>query len=180
VRAGESGWIRNPVACQQLRRQAELVSKTTPFEYRDRLFWVYDVWESFLFAEMADIAAQEPGPGRTPWLAELERKLRVDAIIGASFAVLLDEWCDGHEDEFIALATRAARQLAARGAITAQQAAAWIVLDGTPVRWRGKDPVDTAPIAGFVGAMADIIRGVYPAPPDGLHWYFNPDGVRAI
>jgi hypothetical protein len=57
--------------------------------------------------------------------------LRVDAIVGASFAVL-DEWCDGHEDEFIALANQAGTQLAARGSITAQQAASWTVLDGTP------------------------------------------------
>jgi hypothetical protein len=156
------------------------VGTTTPFEYRGGLFWVYDVWGSFLFAEMADIAAQVPEPGRTPWLADLERKLRVDAIAGASFCVFLDRWCDGHEDEFIELATQAARQLAARGSITSRQAASWMVLDGRPVRWRGKDPVDTAPIVVFVRAMADIILGVYPAPPDGLHWYFDPSGVRAI
>jgi hypothetical protein len=39
---------------------------------------------------------------------------------------------------------------------------------------------DKERLAGFVGAMADIIRGVYPALPDGLHRYFNPGGVRAI
>jgi hypothetical protein len=105
--------------------------------------------------------------------------LRVDAIVGASFAVL-DEWCDGHEDEFIALANQAGTQLAARGSITAQQAASWTVLDGTPVLWRGEDPVDTAPIAVFVTAVTDIVRGAYPAPPDGLRWYFNLSGVRAI
>jgi hypothetical protein len=131
-----------------------------------------------VFAEMAGIAAQVPA--RTTWLADLEQELRVDAIVGASFAVLLDEWCDGHQDEFIALAFQAAARLGARGQITAEQAAAWIVLDGTPVLWRGKDPVDTAPIADFVTAMAGIIRGVHPAPPDGLHWYFCPGGPRAI
>jgi hypothetical protein len=51
--------------------QAEPVSKTTPFRYRGQLFWVYDLWESFLFAEMADIAAQLPKRERTPWLAGL-------------------------------------------------------------------------------------------------------------
>jgi hypothetical protein len=43
-------------------------------------------------------------------------------------------------------ATQAAQNLARRGPVTAGQAAGWIVLDGSPVIWRGKDPVETAPI----------------------------------
>jgi hypothetical protein len=167
---------------RSLARQAGLVSKTTPFKYRGKLFWVFDVCESILFAEMAGIAAQIPARGRTPWLAGLEEQLRVDAIVGASFAVLLDDWCDGgHEEEFIALAAQAGERLALRGRITAQQAADWIVLDGTPVIWRGQDSMDTTPITTFVHAMTGIIRGTYPDPPQGLHWYFGlPGDVRAI
>jgi hypothetical protein len=130
---------------------------------------------------MADIAAQVPACERTPWLARLERQLRVDAVVGADFAVVLDDWCDGHEDEYIALTAQAAQRLAGRGGITAQQAARWIVLDSDPVIWRGQDSVDAGSIVTFASAMIDIIRGVYPQPPEGQHWYFgHPGDVRAI
>jgi hypothetical protein len=152
------------------------VSKTTPFEYRGELFWVYDVCESILFAEMAGIAARVPEHARTAWLADLEQVLRVDAIMGADHAVLLDQWCDGHEDEFTDLVARAAQRLARRGSVTARQAAEWIVIDGNPVIWRGQDSVDTGPIVSFARAMTDIIRGTYPQPPEGRHWYFGHPG----
>jgi hypothetical protein len=125
---------------------------------------------------MADIAAQVPAREHTPWLIDLKRPLSADAIVGASRAVPLDQWCDGHENEFIAFAAQAAQRLARRGSITAQQAADWIVLDGDPIIWRGQDTVDTEPIVIFVNAMTDIIRGVYPHPPEGLHWYFGHPG----
>jgi hypothetical protein len=156
------------------------VSKTVPFDVRGQFFWVYDVWVSFLFAEMAEIAARVPEPGRTPWLAELERQLRVHAIAGASVAVPLGQWCTGHEDEFTAVAAEAARRLARRGSITAREAAGWAVLDGSPVLWRGEDPVATAPLPALVTTMTEIMHGAYPQPPDGLHWYLHPGGTHAI
>jgi hypothetical protein len=152
------------------------VSKTVPGEYRGHLFWVFDVCESVLFATMADIAAEVPESERTAWLAGLEQQLRVDAILGASQCIALDEWCEGHEEEFIALVAEAARRLAERASITAQQAVGWIVLDDQPIIWRGQSAVDTAPIVTFAHAMIDIIRGAYPQPPDGLHWYFGHSG----
>ena len=157
------------------------MSKTTPFECRGQLFWVFDVCESILFAEMAGIAAETPDRERTPWLAGLEQPLRVHAIVGADHAVDLDDWCDGHQEEFLALVTRAARRLAGRRSITARQAAGWIVLDGHPIIWRGQDSVDTGPVVAFADAMTGIIRGTYPPPPEGRHWYFgHPGDVPAI
>jgi hypothetical protein len=158
-----------PLARHAAARQAGLVSKTAPGEYRGQLFWVFDVCESVLFATMAGIAARAPESERTARLTGLEHQLRVDAILGASQCIALDEWCEGHEEEFIALVAEAARRLAGRGSITAQQAACWIVLDGQPIIWRGQSAVDTAPIVTFAHAMIDIVRGTYPQPPDGLH-----------
>jgi hypothetical protein len=77
--------------------------------------------------------------------------------------------------------TQAAKRLDERGAITPGEAARWIVLDGHPVIWRGQDSVDTGPITAFAHALIDIIRGAYPPPPEGRHWYFgHPGDVRAI
>jgi len=141
-------------------RDADRVSSTTGGEYRGFCFWVFDVCASILLAEMATVAGETPAAERSAWLADLEHQLRVNAIVG--IGIPLDEWCDGHEEQFLALVTEAARRLAGRDPTTAQQAAAWIVLDGSPILWRGRDPVDTEPIVAFADAMAAIIRGTYP------------------
>jgi len=157
------------------------VSRTTPAEYHGFSFWVFDVCASILLAEMADVAAQAPAGRGSPWLTDLERQLRVHAVVGAGFAIPLDQWCDGHEDEFLALVAEAGRRLAGRGSITAPQAAAWIVLDGHPVIWRGQDRVDTGPVVAWAEALAAIIRGTYPQAPPGRQWYFgHPGQVRTI
>jgi hypothetical protein len=112
---------------------------------------------------MADIAAQLPAREHTRWLIDLKWPLR-GRHRRRSYAVPLDQWCGGHENEFIAFAAQAAQRLARRGSITAQ-AAGWIVLDGDPITWRGQGTVDTEPVVIFVNATIDIIRRVYPHPP---------------
>ncbi len=160
-------------------REAGWVSKTMSAGYRGFCFWVLDVCASLLFAEMATVAS-EPAE-RPEWLASLEGELRVHAVVGADLAVPLDEWCDGHEEQFLALVAEAGRRLAGRGAVTARQAAAWVVLNGAPVIWRGQDTVDTAPVVAFAEALAAIIRGTYPQAPPGHWWYFgHPGEVRTI
>ncbi len=95
------------------------------------------------------------------------------------FGVPLDDWCDGHEEQFLALVTEAGRRLAGRGTTTRQQAADWIVLDGTPIIWRGQDAVDTDPIVTCADAVAAIIRGTDPQAPPGQWWLFGvPGGYR--
>lgn len=152
------------------------MSKTTPGGYRGHLFWVFDVCESILFATMAEIAAQAPEHERSAWLTDLEQQLRVDAILGADQFIALDEWCAGHEEQFVELVAEAARRLADRGRITSQQAADWIVLDDEPIIWRRQDVVEAAPIIAFAQALIEIIRGTYPPPPDGVRWYFGHPG----
>lgn len=166
----------NAVAREVSAVQAGPVSKTTPGAYRGHMFWVFDVCESILFATMAQIAARAPVDERDAWLIDLEHRLRVDAILGADQFIALDEWCEGHEQRFLDLVTEAAVRLADRGRVTAEQAADWIVLDGHPIIWRRQDAVETAPIVAFAEALIEIVRGTYPAPPDGTHWYFGHPG----
>jgi hypothetical protein len=156
------------------------VSQTTWTEYHDFGFWVFDVCASILFAEMAAVASETPAAERSAWLADLEHELRAHAVV-SDFATPLHEWCDGHEEQFLALVTEAGRRLAERGTITKQQAAAWIVLDGTPIIWRGQDAVDIDPIVTFADAVIAIIRGTYPQAPPGQWWLFGvPGGVQTI
>ena len=155
------------------------MSKTTSAGYHGFCFWVFDVSASILFAEMATVASKTPVAERSAWLADLEHQLRVHAIV-SDFAIPLDEWCDGHEEQFLALVTEGLR-LAERGTITAQQAAAWVVLNGTPIIWRGQDAVDTDPVVTFADALAAIIRGTYPQALPGQWWCFGlPGGVQTI
>jgi hypothetical protein len=157
------------------------VSKTATADYRGSWFWVFDVCASILFAEMAAVARETPAPERTRWLADLEHELRVHAIVGADFALPLDQWCDGHEEQFLGLVAEAAGRLARRGTFTAQQAAERIVFEGKPIIWRGQEAVDIGSIVTFADALAAIIRGTYPQAPPGHRWYFGvPGGVRTI
>jgi hypothetical protein len=155
------------------------VSATTPAEYHGFEFWVFDVCESILFAEMAAVASEASAADRSAWLAGLEHELRVHAIVGADFAIPLDQWCDGHEEQFLAVVTEAGR-LAERGTITAEQAAAWVVLDGKPIIWRGQDVVDIAAIVTFAEALGAIIGGTYPQAPPGEQWFFGHPSVRTL
>src|SRR5262249_51523067 len=152
ARPGRPATGRYRVAQPPALRKADPANATTPAEYHGFQFWVFDVCESILFAEMAAVASQAPAADRSGWLATLEHELRVHAIVGANFAILLDEWCDGHEEEFLALVTEAARRLAERGTVTAQQAADWIVLDGKPIIWRGPAAVSIDAIVAFAEA----------------------------
>ena len=120
------------------------MSKTVPAGYHGFEFWVYDVCASILFAQMADVIAETPKSRRPGWLTELKQQLRVHAVLGANQYVSLEEWYDGHEEEFLAVLAEAARRLAARGRVTAEEAAAWgcrsYGVEGKPRRPRPRLP----------------------------------------
>lgn len=141
---------------------------------------MYDACASILFAQMADVSAETPKSRRPGWLTELKQQLRVHAVLGADQYVPLDEWCEGHEEEFLAVLAEAAGRLAAHGRVTAGEAAAWIVLDGLPVIWRGGEAEETAPAVALAEALDAIVRGRYPEPPPGYRWFFGGPEVSVI
>lgn len=153
------------------------MSKTTPAGYHGFEFWLYDVCESILFAEMAAVITEHP---RSEWLTALKRELQVHALVGADFYVPLDEWCDGHEEEFLAILAEASGRLEERGWIAAEEAATWVVLDGKPIIWRGQEFEDTAPVVAFAEILRAIIRGEYPEAPAGHRWLFGLPEVSTI
>jgi hypothetical protein len=115
-------------------------------------FWVYDVYASILFAQMADVIAETPKGQRPEWPTAL-KQLRVHAFLGANQYVHLDERCDGHEEEFLEILAEAVRRLAACGRITAKEAAAWIVCGRQPIIWRGEGFEETAPVIAFAESL---------------------------
>jgi hypothetical protein len=156
------------------------VSKTVPAGYHGFEFWVYDVCASILFAQMADVIAETPKSRRPGWLTELKQQLRVHAVLGANQYVSVDEWYDGHEEEFLAVLAEAARRLAARGRVTAEEAAAWIVVDGLPIIWRGRESEETAPAVALAEVLDAIVHGRHPEPPPGYRWFFGGPEISVI
>ena len=64
---------------------------------------------------------------------------------------------------------------------TPEEAAGWKVLDDLPVIFRGRGPLETAPIAELGFALADLIRGTLPPSPPRTWWYYGePGGRRTI
>jgi hypothetical protein len=56
-----------------------------------------------------------------------------------------------------------------------------MLLDNAGIIFRGDKPVDTAPAAQLGHALADLIRGMLPAAPQGQEWYYGvPDGPRTF
>ncbi|MFD9893143.1 hypothetical protein ACFWY9_27680 [Amycolatopsis sp. NPDC059027] len=155
------------------------MSSTVAGEYNGFDFWACDVSSSILLAEMAK-AAEEPAPQDTDsWLTALTRELRIHAIVGAEHGLPLDEWADGHENEFISLIEKACERLAARMAVTAEEASGRRLLDGRTVIWRGHEQLSTTPIITLGEALVKIIQRKYPPAPAGHWWYFGvhgPDG----
>jgi hypothetical protein len=156
------------------------VSKTVPAGYHGFEFWMYDVCASILFAQMADVIAETPKRQRPGWLSRLKQQLRVHAVLGADQYVPLGEWCDGHEENFLAVLAEAARRLAARGRITAGEAAAWTACDGQPIIWRGLEAEETAPAVALAEILDAIVRGQYPQPPEGYRWFFGGQEISMI
>lgn len=171
---------RNAVAGGAGARQAGEVSKTVPVGYHGFEFWVYDVSASILFAQTADVIAETPKKQRSRWLSALKLQLRAQAVLGADQYISLGEWCDGHEEDFCGLLAEAARRLKARGRITAEEAAAWIVCDRQPVIWRGREFEETAPAVALAETLDAIVRGHYPRAPAGYRWYFGAREVSMI
>jgi len=159
------------------------VSKTVAGGFRGFEFWVHDVCQALLWAEMIGVVEDLPPKERPDWTTELLPRLREHAALGDLY-VPLEEWAGGHEEEFVELVARARRRLAERGTVTPQEAARWIVLDDLPVIWRGDEPIETAPVVEFADAVVEIVRGVHPPAPPGRQWYFDirrtPDGPATV
>jgi hypothetical protein len=88
----------------------------------------------------------------------------------------------GHEEEFLSLLSEAGKALAARGKITAHEAASWRVLDDATVLWRGADVVSTRPVLALAEALSAIVRGTHPLAPPGHEWLLGvgdqPETIR--
>ncbi|WP_188194584.1 hypothetical protein [Nonomuraea sp. SYSU D8015] len=118
---------------------------------------MYDVPKGILLAEMAEVVKAADPQTRSAWLSSLLDDLCLHAAI-SDFHMPVDEWAGGHEEEFVCLVRAACERLRRRGRLTADEAAAWTVLDDLRVIWRGDPVLEVGPVVSFGEALVDIIR----------------------
>jgi hypothetical protein len=150
-----------------------------PVGFRDRRMWVYDASISVLFAQVIRDVEEMPAARRPVWWPNVMQDLRVQAAI-SDFYVDLDLGLDGAQhEEFAQLIDDASAALLRRGTFTADEAAAWKVLDDISVTFRGTEPVDLAPAADVGAALIALIRGTLPSAPPGTWWFYGPPKGRS-
>ncbi|MEU5402288.1 hypothetical protein ABZ348_23670 [Streptomyces sp. NPDC005963] len=156
------------------------MGRATPVCFGDRFFWAYDVGLGVLFAEAIHFA-EESAPDRRPlWWSELVHQMRVHAVVGASMAVLLDEFSAEEQRALLGWVSRAGTRLAERGGVDLAEVAGWNVLDGQTIDLRGARHVAAGPLVELGRAMSDLVDDVLDPPPQGRHWYFGTPAGRVL
>lgn len=154
------------------------MSKTVPVISGDAMFWAYDVAVGVLFIEAARIGAEAPADERPAWWPELERDLRTHAVVGSSFAVLLDDFGEARRQMFLHCVVEAARRIEARGGIDRAEVSTWPELEESAASFlRGAEHIDAAPLVQLAAALVDLAAGTLPPAPAGRTWYYGtPEG----
>jgi hypothetical protein len=139
---------------------------------------VYDASMSLVLAQTLRLV-EDRSPDRRPgWWSTVERDLRVHAVITEAH---LDLWLDdAQRDELARLFDEVAELVRERRFFTIEAAAAWPVLDDLTVRFRGREPMATAPAAELGHALAQLVRGVLPASPGGTWWFYGTPSGRSL
>ena len=142
------------------------------------MFWAYDVALGVLFIEAARVGAGVPADLRPPFWPELEQELRTQALIGASAAVVLDDFAIDQQQVLLSCVAEAARRIEARGGVSGDEVAEWPELkEGATSFLRGAEHLAAAPLVGLAQALAELAAGTLSPAPAGRHWYYGtPEG----
>ena len=143
--------------------------------------WIYDVTLSLLLATTIQIVETMSPIERPKWWPTVEQDVRTHAAVNDLYFDVGLGLDAGRRHELAAIYDQAAELVEARGILTVDEAAAWIVYDDMPVMFRGTEPFDTAPAAEAGRVMADLLRGRFQDAPDGKEWLYGwPGGPTAI
>ncbi|MEJ3743870.1 hypothetical protein WEI85_11325 [Actinomycetes bacterium KLBMP 9797] len=157
------------------------MSRTKSVGLRGTAMWVYDASLSLVLAELITLVEGAPSDERPGWWPGVVRDLRVQAVISDFFFDLDLGLSDQQRAELAELFDQAAELVRVRQVFTADEAAAWPVLDDIPVIFRGSEPEPTGPAAELGHAVAELIRGTLPPSPPGTSWFYgSPGGRRTI
>lgn len=154
------------------------MSRTVPVVAGDAMFWAYDVALGVLFVEAARVGAEVPADLRPSCWPELEQDLRIHALVGSSYAVLLDDFGAEQLRVLLSCVVEAARRIEARGGVSREEVAAWPELEeGAAGFLRGAEHVAAAPLVELAKALVDLATGTLPPAPAECYWYYGtPEG----
>jgi hypothetical protein len=157
------------------------LSKTVPVISGDTMFWAYDVALGVLFIEAARIGDETPADLRPSWWGGLDESLRTHALVGSSFAVLLDDFDVEQRPELLNRVREAARRIEARGGVTRDEVSTWPELEESATSFlRHAEHIEAAPLVELAEALADLDAGTLPPAPAGRHWYFGTPEGRVV
>ncbi|MEV6702127.1 hypothetical protein AB0M68_34125 [Streptomyces sp. NPDC051453] len=157
------------------------MSKTVPVIFGDAMFWAYDVALGVLFIEAARVGAEAPADRQPSWWPELEQDLRTHALVGSSFAVLLDEFGVEQRQVLLTCVVEAARRIEAPGGVDRDAVSTWPELEESAAGFlRGAEHIDAAPLVELAEALADLAAGPLPPAPAEQHWYYGTPQGRIV
>ncbi|GAA4568724.1 hypothetical protein [Planotetraspora kaengkrachanensis] len=157
------------------------MSKTVPVICDGAMFWAYDVALGVLFIEAARVGAEAPADLRPSWWPELEQDLRTHALVGSSFAVLLDDFSEDQRQVLLHCVVEAARRIEARGGVDRAEVSTWPELEESATSFlRGAEHINAAPLVELAEALVDLAAGTLPPAPAERHWYYGTPGGRIV
>src|SRR5262245_12099588 len=149
------------------------MSKTLFVEYRGTGFWAYDVAVGILLKHLID-AANKAGPARdAAWLTECVESWRANAVSSDFGLHLHDAWNGDQVEVICSLLAVACASLECRECISADEMAAWNIIDGRGVFARGDPWFPTAPVVELAEAVESLLAGTLPAAPVGTWWIYG-------
>jgi hypothetical protein len=156
------------------------VSKTQFVEYRNQVFWAYDVALGIFLKYLID-AAEASDQANAPWLSSTISWWRTVACI-SDYGLTLDaDWSTVQRETFIALAERACSTLASRESIPAEEILAWPLLNDLRIFPRGATEVSTGPVIELGRAIIALVGGDLSEAPPGQNWFYGtPTGRQTI
>lgn len=157
------------------------LSKTVPVISGDAMFWAYDVALGVLFIEAARVGAETPADLRPSWWPELEQDLRTHALVGSSFAVLLDDFSVEQRHVLLKCVVEAAHRIEARGGVSRDEVSTWPDLEESATSYlRGAEHINAAPLVELAEALVDLAAGTLPPAPAERHWYYGTPKGRIV
>jgi hypothetical protein len=157
------------------------LSKTVPVIFGDTMFWAYDVALGVLFIEAARVCAETPPDLQAAWRPELEQDLRTHALVGSSFAVLLDEFGVQQRQVLLSCVAEAARGIEVRGGVGLDEVSTWPELQESATSFlRGAEHIDAAPLVELAEALGELAAGTLPPAPAERCWFYGTSKGRIL
>jgi hypothetical protein len=154
------------------------MSKNSYIGFGDSGFWAYDVSVHIFLKHLIDCACEYVESHDCPWLRDYIQHWRVQAVVNDLGMSLDNGWTEQQRQTVRVLIEEACGALQRRDSIPAEEVASWQILDDLRIFCRGATLIPTAPVVELGRAIASLVEGTLPCPPQGTYWYYGADCGR--